>query len=69
MSPQLGHIDPRNPTPTRLSRTALRQVLLWLRPYRRAIVLNVCLSLVLTAAVLSVPLLLQRSIDAVGDHF
>ena len=65
MSRQLGHIDPDHPAPTRLSRGALRRILGWLRPYRRVIFVNMCLSLVLTAAELTVPLLLQRAIDGV----
>jgi len=60
---RFGHIDPDSPAPTGLSRKALRRILGWLRPYRRVILVNVCLSLILTGAELTVPLLLQRAID------
>ena len=64
---RLGHIDPDTPAPKRLSRHALRRILTWLRPYRWAILINVCLSLILTAAELTVPLLLQWMIDGVVE--
>ena len=62
---RFGHIDPDAPAPRRLSRTALRRILGWVRPYRRVILINVGLSLILTAAELTVPLLLQWAIDSV----
>ncbi len=62
---RFGYIDPDSPAPTRLSRTALRRILGWMRPYRWAILFNVCLSLILTAAELTIPLLLQWAIDGV----
>ena len=65
MSPRGGHIDPDHPLPKGLSRQALRRLLGWLRPYRRAIVLNVALTVFLTAIELVVPQLLQWTIDGV----
>ena len=62
---RFGHIDPDSPAPKQLSRHALRRILSWLRPYRWAILINVCLSLILTAGELTVPLLLQWAIDGV----
>ncbi len=62
---RLGHIDPDSPAPKRLNRQAMRRILGWLRPYRWVILINVCLSLMLTAAELTVPLLLQWAIDGV----
>jgi ABC-type multidrug transport system fused ATPase/permease subunit len=62
---RFGHIDPDRPAPKRLNRQAMRRVLGWLRPYRWVILVNVSLSLILTAAELSVPLLLQKAIDGV----
>ncbi|MBE3069076.1 MAG: ABC transporter ATP-binding protein [Planctomycetes bacterium] len=66
MSPRPA-VDPDHPLPKQLSRTALRRLLLWLRPYRRAIAVNVALTLVLTAVELTVPQLLQYAIDGVVD--
>ncbi|MDY7009338.1 MAG: ABC transporter ATP-binding protein [Planctomycetota bacterium] len=62
---RFSHVDPDTPTPTRLNRGALRRILGWLRPYRWVILINVCLSLILTGAELMVPLLLQWAIDGV----
>ncbi|MCK5558494.1 MAG: ABC transporter ATP-binding protein, partial [Candidatus Hydrogenedentes bacterium] len=64
---RFGHIDPDSPAPTRLSRNALRRILGWLRPYRWVILINICLSLTLAAAELTVPLLLQWAIDGVVE--
>jgi len=66
MSPK-PPVDPDHPLPKQLSRTALRRLLLWLRPYRRAIAVNVALTLVLTGVELTVPQLLQYAIDGVVD--
>ena len=62
---RFGHIDPDSPAPKRLNRQAMRRILGWLRPYRWVILINVSLSLALTAGELTVPLLLQWAIDSV----
>ena len=64
MSPR-PPVDPDHPPPKRLSRKALRRLLHWLRPYRRIILVNISLTLFLTAVDLAVPQLLQLTIDGV----
>ena len=58
-------VDPDHPPPKRLSRRALRRLLAWLRPYRRIILVNISLTLFLTAVELAVPMLLREAIDTV----
>ncbi|HUU09647.1 MAG TPA: ABC transporter ATP-binding protein [Phycisphaerae bacterium] len=64
MSPRPA-VNPEHEQPKHLSRPALKRLLVWLRPHRRAIALNVSLTLVLTAVELAVPQLLQTAIDGV----
>ena len=64
MSPRgLGHVG--ETAPQGFSREAFRRVLGWLRPHRRQIVINVSLTLALTAIGLTVPKLLKWTVDGV----
>ena len=66
MSPP-RHDDTEQELPKRLSRKALKRLLEWLRPYRRVILVNITLTLILTAVELAVPQLLRRMIDGVVE--
>jgi len=66
MSPRPA-VDAEHELPKRLSRKALKRLLQWLRPHRRIILVNIALTLTLTAVELAVPQLLQRMIDGVFE--
>jgi ATP-binding cassette subfamily B protein len=61
MSPRFRYVGEE--APKGFSRKGFRRVLGWLRPHRRAILINVSLSLVLTAVTLTVPKLLKWTVD------
>ncbi len=68
MSPRMAHaINPDHPTPKRISRQALQRLWGWLRPYRGRMLVNIVLSLILTAVGLVTPLVLQYAIDGVVE--
>ncbi len=68
MSPQMPAVgDVDQPRPTRLNREAGRRLVRWLRPHAGTILVNVLLTVVLTAVSLSVPRLLGWTIDKAVD--
>ncbi len=70
MSPRMGHMgDPEQPVPTRLNRRAARRLFGWLRPYGRAIAVNVLLTCLLSIVGLLVPLLLRRCVDRIVETY